>query len=573
MATIDVYPRRGTTYPDAAGVTIATAGATVDASKYIADALRRGLLLTEDPYGIFLPEDRTGGGSSGLASRSFQTFAALTAAVGLADGEAVELLGYHSAGDGGGGTFYWALGDATAANGGTIAGAGSGRWKRIYSGSVDIRWFGARGDAATNDSPALASALSAADRVSIPEGSFRLATQVVVGSGKSIIGSGPDCILLADVVRTGAAALGNQTGCALLFQNAYRTLVRDLSIHCNSADTSAVGLRATSAGECMYNDFEDVYVLLAASGETAGYDIYVTEVSSGNCVYFPRFVGGEVKGQVAGLNDTSWGIRMRGPSTSQSRSVGGRIVNTRFWCMHTGVDLDNCDTWNLIGPAFDSIYQDGAPISTAKTGRALKIGSYTAQHSLQGGRFEDNDVYVEVAGLAHRIDLVQGPASGKIINTSDADVFVSGSGAFIPSQVQQTMRFGRAIQVSNHLGVTYYEPTTVAGGSTITSLVDDSGVVAPTVRLAGAGSAFSLGGIRVPTMAFNQAGAMKFVYNTTAQQCTVLHEHAGATAAERIHTLTGANVVVNGPAVMRFMYDLSVNGSYGAGRWIYMGAA
>jgi hypothetical protein len=60
MATkVEVYPRPGETYPDAAGVTITSAGAIVWESKYIEDAIRDGFLLTYDPYGVRLPDDRT----------------------------------------------------------------------------------------------------------------------------------------------------------------------------------------------------------------------------------------------------------------------------------------------------------------------------------------------------------------------------------------------------------------------------------------------------------------------------------------------------------------------------------
>jgi len=60
MATkVEVYPRPGETYPDAAGVTITSAGAIVWSSKYVEDAIRDGFLLTYDPYGVGIPDDRT----------------------------------------------------------------------------------------------------------------------------------------------------------------------------------------------------------------------------------------------------------------------------------------------------------------------------------------------------------------------------------------------------------------------------------------------------------------------------------------------------------------------------------
>lgn len=57
--TVEVYPKKGETYPDADGVPITAVGANVAQSKYIADALRDGFLLTWDPLEINEPEDRT----------------------------------------------------------------------------------------------------------------------------------------------------------------------------------------------------------------------------------------------------------------------------------------------------------------------------------------------------------------------------------------------------------------------------------------------------------------------------------------------------------------------------------
>ena len=87
----------------------------------------------------------------------------------------VQLLGFHEKGDGGGGVFYWDADESTENhNGGTIIagnkdvseatwgveGAGTwfdapavttGCWKREFSGSVNVKWFGAKGDGVTDD--------------------------------------------------------------------------------------------------------------------------------------------------------------------------------------------------------------------------------------------------------------------------------------------------------------------------------------------------------------------------------------------------------------------------------------
>ena len=61
----------------------------------------------------------------------------------------VVVKGYVSAGDGGGGIFLWNDTSTLADNDGTIirpndvAATSPGRWIRLYTGPVNVRWFGA----------------------------------------------------------------------------------------------------------------------------------------------------------------------------------------------------------------------------------------------------------------------------------------------------------------------------------------------------------------------------------------------------------------------------------------------
>lgn len=64
------------------------------------------------------------------------------------DNITAEVLGYYTAGDGGGGTFYFDSFSAEVDNGGTIIdpipGNGNGRWKRVLTGrNLNLLWFGA----------------------------------------------------------------------------------------------------------------------------------------------------------------------------------------------------------------------------------------------------------------------------------------------------------------------------------------------------------------------------------------------------------------------------------------------
>jgi hypothetical protein len=74
----------------------------------------------------------------------------------------VNVLGYYTNGDGGGGEFYWDNTSTETDNGGTIikvTGLVTGRWKRIYSTEINVKWFGTKEDGIINDTFYIQSAI------------------------------------------------------------------------------------------------------------------------------------------------------------------------------------------------------------------------------------------------------------------------------------------------------------------------------------------------------------------------------------------------------------------------------
>lgn len=72
--------------------------------------------------------------------------------------------GTTKVGDGGEGRWHFEPGSTTTTNLGTVvASTGvAGRWKRDYTGGLNVRWFGAKGDGSVDDSAAIQAALDAA---------------------------------------------------------------------------------------------------------------------------------------------------------------------------------------------------------------------------------------------------------------------------------------------------------------------------------------------------------------------------------------------------------------------------
>jgi hypothetical protein len=81
--------------------------------------------------------------------------------------EECTLLGYYQPGDGGAGTFYWDNLSSEQVESGMVVsvnGISTGRWKRLYSGPVNICWFGAKATTGFDNAPAIQAAINYCSR-------------------------------------------------------------------------------------------------------------------------------------------------------------------------------------------------------------------------------------------------------------------------------------------------------------------------------------------------------------------------------------------------------------------------
>jgi len=92
----------------------------------------------------------------------FSSVSAMSAQTGMTNGALAQTFGYYTANDGGHGQYRYDSTSVATANGGTIITAsGGGRWLLLYDGEVHFKQFGATGDGTTDDTSAVAAALSA----------------------------------------------------------------------------------------------------------------------------------------------------------------------------------------------------------------------------------------------------------------------------------------------------------------------------------------------------------------------------------------------------------------------------
>ena len=208
----------------------------------------------------------------------------------------VELLGYYSKGDGGGGTFYWDSTSIEDDNGGTIieaTGVVDGRWIRNYSGAVNVKWFGALGDGATDDTTAIQNALNKSGCIYIPKGIYSV-TSISYDGSVSIYGDGDKSVII------GEGAIFSITSCSNSSIGDFRmeryanptTVVRDWGTWATSTlgttgegympgtnDTDGVWTSLTSAQQAETG----VYINMVGAADNAGFygkNISVRNISS-----------------------------------------------------------------------------------------------------------------------------------------------------------------------------------------------------------------------------------------------------------------------------------------------------
>lgn len=121
-----------------------------------------------------------------------------------ADGDVYTLLGYYTPGDGGGGQFYWDATSTATDNGGTIIKVTSittGRWIRLFSGSVTAKQFGARLDGIQDDVAFINNALVAMAgtgiHVVLDVGTASISEPIVMPAGTQLIGVDRELSIIA----------------------------------------------------------------------------------------------------------------------------------------------------------------------------------------------------------------------------------------------------------------------------------------------------------------------------------------------------------------------------------------
>jgi pectate lyase-like protein len=147
---------------------------------------------------------------------------------------AIFLKGYWTPGDGGGGMFFWDPAQAKASDdGGTViapTGVTKGCWMRLLEGQISVRWFGAKGDGATDDTRAIQAAVDVAQA----ERKDARIAKVVLPAGQYVVGKPPSSTGIVvnklGVIIEGLAASQSQKACIQVAGGVDGITIRDTTL-------------------------------------------------------------------------------------------------------------------------------------------------------------------------------------------------------------------------------------------------------------------------------------------------------------------------------------------------------
>src|SRR3989339_366460 len=159
--------------------------------------------------------------------------------------ECVSVLGYYSVGDGGGGDFYFDVGSADIDNGGTIIQSSfdaTGRWKRVMNeGSVNVKWFGAKGDgldsSATLNTSAIQNAINTKLQVTLSNGTYSH-NGLTMLSNTQLIG----------ISGNGKSTLKSITSAPGITVAGYQVIIENIRLVGDGTGSSGAGASITTSG-------------------------------------------------------------------------------------------------------------------------------------------------------------------------------------------------------------------------------------------------------------------------------------------------------------------------------------
>lgn len=298
-----------------------------------------------------------------------ETVSALKALSGMVDGQPAATLGYYTPGDGGGGDFYWNAASTATANDGTVllptgqSAGTAGRLLRIYSGAINVRWFGAKGDNSANDTAAIQAAVDACfgtaaspnatnssfsnKRLFFPEGHYLINSPIVLTKvhGGHISGAGR---FATRIVNSAGGKVFTTNGMAY-------THLSDLYLGgTGSSPCFELDWDNTSGTSLQANEFENIFFTGGSHGIRIGTTGYMgSESVIKNCFFDLHTTAGIETCNSNALQNTVFG------GNFQECAIGVLVTNGNVNVYSAGFQINTAWDIKVLNSADDCVQVSG----------------------------------------------------------------------------------------------------------------------------------------------------------------------------------------------------------------------
>lgn len=336
-------------------------------------------------------------------------------------------------GDGAHGKFWRDDADTTSSdNDGTILVDSLGRrWKRKFTGSVNVKWFGAKGDNSTDDTSAFQNALATKLNVYAPKCTgYKVSGELNLSTGQSLYGDG----------KFGQTTLNYYGSGTCIKISAYKSVSRDcsvVSLRIVNKASGVNGIHIYGSGVTDINDWHKIHDVIVSG--------FTTQIRVTGRTLWSSFINVEllngVNGFIAEFGDAGT-LAFNANHFTNMRcgymTLEGMKVYEGQACSWNNCNFENCNRSNTDGVAavyiensesfiFDNCYLEGNGRGCTNTKNSPTSCSYGYQFSgtynyapkIIGG-------YNVTTGIPLYIDslkLTGGSVSGGRWNTLSGDAF------------------------------------------------------------------------------------------------------------------------------------------------------
>ena len=515
----------------------------------------------------------------GSSPFSVETIAELKALSGMAHEQVANLLGYYTAGDGGGGSFWWDSASSATDNGGTVLAAdagGVGRWKRIYSGALNVRWFGAKGDSSADDTAEIQSAVDASSdggSIYFPSGEYLVSSSIsllggTVARGLHLFGdgdaetagySGRSRIFgnFAGAIIDNGATTGSRNGGSI-----YKMILEN-------TNAAGIGIKLSgflghSVAKCTVKAWRGIL------GVDATHNLGISDVRA----YWASNTAGSI-GIYASSHTTMRNVDVIGYETginafgTQVNIYGGRLEVNKT-ALVVGRDEINASNIALARSEISglSFEANDVDVKTFLTSQVVfsGIGTQGSSNSPAGGSVTG----LQLNGTMNRTVFmgvaIGGTYSGATFQTQASAGWSHVGAAFIGCDLGvdgAKISINASAQITNitfistqPFGTAYpiHTPATITADQTAYAAADNDTFYSRALRLSSDAARTIHGLLAYPNT--NQSATERVLINAGSQNITLANQSATeTTAAYRIITGTGADIVLAPDDTAHLLYD------------------